>query len=178
MDNKINKNRSGFTLMELMVTILIASFVFMGVAIVIADGVRGFKRMNLRVHGDVVNDAYFARLIFDKTCRQARAGSAELNKISTPSLRVLYYSVTPSATEEPDRYAEFYLNDNSKTLFLEKGSYDPNSGSTNYISTTKVARNVEELNFTEMHYKSVQMVMTLKNEDHSMTIICGSVLHN
>ena len=57
-------------------------------------------------------------------------------------------------------------------------SYDPNSGTTAEISSITVAKNVEELNFSANHNKSVQMIMTLDNDDHSMTITCGSVMHN
>jgi prepilin-type N-terminal cleavage/methylation domain-containing protein len=184
MGDTNNKFRRGFTLIELMVTILIASFVFVGVSIVLADGVRGFKRMNLRVHGNVTTDAYVARLTFDRTCRKARAGSAIVD-VDMPSLRVLYYKDKPSTSEDPDMYAEFYLNEDTKSLMLATGSYDSITGGTTEINSRTVAGNVEDLKFSKTNSKSVQMVMTLDSsgndnadDDHSITVTCGSVMHN
>jgi prepilin-type N-terminal cleavage/methylation domain-containing protein len=180
MVNKIKKRRRGFTLIELMVTVLIASIGFVAVGMVLSDSIRGYKRMTTRVHGDIVNDAYVARLMFDKTCRMGRNGTAVIDD-TIPSMEILYYSmpnVTGGADDDADMYAEFLFNDADNTLMLEKGLIgvaDP--------SPVVVARNVTEVKFSTIHSKSVQMVLTLDNTatvtgGHSMTITCGAIMHN
>lgn len=173
---KNKKKRSGFTLIELMVTVLIASFVFLGVGVVLADAIKGYRNMFSRIHGDVINDAYAARLRFDKVCRQASAGYAEVDVSSVPSLKVYYYSVpnfSGDADLPPDMYAEFYLNGTDlmqKTATLAGAGPDPEI----------LARNVTELQFSvSPDGKSAQMVMTLsKDREHSITVTCGSIMHN
>lgn len=185
---KRKTKKSGFTLIELMVTILIASIVLLGLANVIADAHRGYGKMYTRVHGNIVNDAYVARLRFDKICRQARAGSAALNADAT-AVQVLYYS-TPNVNgsadgdDELNRYALFYQS--GTDLMLETGTYDPNTGNTTPTGTPEtVAGNVMELQFSAPDTRSVQMVMTLKNQNpandddrHSITVTCGAIMHN
>lgn len=173
--------KSGFTLVEMMVTILILTVVMLGLAGVMADSHKGYNRMYKRIHGDVVNDAYVARLRFDKVCRKARAGSADLGiDPDVPFLQILYYS-TPNtngpADLPPDRYAQFYLN--GADLMLDTGTYDPETGVGPPTGTETVARNVTELKFSAVGGKCCQMVMTLlKDGEHSITVTCSSIMHN
>ena len=178
MAKKIRK-QAGFTLIELMVTMLIASVVMLGIAGIMADAHRGYNQMYTRIHGAIVTDAYAARLRFDKICRRARVGTAALNADATAVL-VLYYSV-PNDTNDPyqeqDRYALFYQS--GTNLMLDTGTYDPNTGVTVPTGTETVAGNVTELQFSApIDGKSVQMVLTLSNADHSITVTCGSIMHN
>jgi len=185
MPKKITK-QSGFTMVELMVTVLIASIIMVAISGVIADASKGYNQMYNRIHGDIINDAYVARLRFDKICRSARAGTAILNADAT-TLQVLYYS-KPNNTNDPnlppDRYAEFYLNNTN--LMLDTGTYNPNTGVIAQTGTETVARNVvgSSLKFSApVNEKSVQMVMTLDknpaiNSDYSITVTCGSIMHN
>lgn len=170
---KKTRKQSGFTLIELMVTILIASIAMVGIGGVIADAHRGFRQMYERIHGDIVTDAYAARLRFDKICRMARAGTAALNADAT-AVQISYYS-TPNTTGDadlpPDCNATFSLS--GTNLVLNTGT-----------GTETVARNVTELQFSApVDGKSVQMVMTLdkdlnKDSDYSITVTCGSIMHN
>ena len=193
MENR--KTKTGFTLIELMVTILLASIVFLGIGVVLADGIRGYKRMFTRIHGDIVNDAYVARIKFDRICRKARAGSAivSVDGNGNSLLEVNYYSVpnvSGNANQEPDRYAKFYLNGTyPASLMLDTSTIGPNTVTT----TQTVASNVTELQFSsqfideETGYvtgNGLQMVMTLndknttKDSNHSITITCCSIMHN
>ena len=79
----------------------------------------------------------------------------------------------------PDSFAKFYKS--GTNLLLETGPI----GTTD--STPEVlARNVAELEFSfsnPQDSKSVQMVMTLDKDtsnasDYSITITCGSIMHN
>jgi len=169
--------KSGFTLIELMVTVLIASIVLLGIGSVIADATKGYRQMYDRIHGDIVNDAYVARLKFDKVCRMARAGTATVGT-SPPTLTVLYYStpnLTGGANLAPDSSATFSLSGTNLVLNTISGGVN---------TTETVARNVTKLQFSEpIGGKSVQMVMTLDknpeiNSDYSITVTCGSIMHN
>ncbi len=178
------KRNHGMTLIELMVTVIIVGVAIIAISGVMAGSHRDYAQMFKRVHGDISNDAYTARLRFDKICRKAAAGTAVIDT-TVPSLTVLYYSspnVNGSALPEispPDSFAKFYKS--GTNLLLETGSI----GSTD--DTPEVlARNVTELEFSysvPQDSKSVQMVMTLdKNTsdayDYSVTITCGSIMHN
>jgi prepilin-type N-terminal cleavage/methylation domain-containing protein len=178
MKNMKTKN-DGLTLVELMITVLIASIAIVGISGVIAGSHRDYRLMFERIHGDIVNDAYSARLRFDKICRKARAGTALIDT-SIPSLEVLYYSspnVNGSAYLDPDRYARFYLS--GTNLMLETA---PIGGTDD--APELVARNVVELEFSAPDGgRSVQMVMTLDEDtdddsDYSLTITCGAIMHN
>ena len=63
--------KTAFTLIELMMTILVASVAVLAVSGVVADSHKGYSRMFTRVHGNVETDAYIARIKFDKICRMA-----------------------------------------------------------------------------------------------------------
>jgi len=178
MTNKKARN-DGLTLVELMITVLIASIAIVGISGVIAGSHRDYRLMFERIHGDIVNDAYSARLRFDKICRKAKAGTALVDS-SIPSLEVLYYSspnVNGSAYLPPDRFARFYLS--GTDLMLETA---PIGGTDD--TPERVARNVVELEFSALgDGKSVQMVMTLDEDtdddtDYSLTIACGAIMHN
>ena len=171
----------GFTLIELMVTVIIVTVAIIGISGVIAGAHRDYSSMYKRVHGEISNDAYTSRLRFDKICRKARAGSAVIDT-SIPSLEVQYYSspnINDSAYLEPDSFAKFYLSNNQ--LLLETGTI----GSVDDIPEV-VAKNVAELEFSYSNpndSRSVQMVMTLDKDpsdpyDYSVTITCGSIMHN
>ena len=153
---------------------LIVVVATLGVSGVIASGHTHYVLMFRRAHGAVTNDSYTSRLIFDKICRKARAGTAILDP-SGPSLEVWYYSmpnVNGSAYLEPDKFARFYLS--GTNLMLSTGDIVSDSD-----TTTVIARNVTELEFSAPYDgKSVQMVMTLEDNNHSITITCGSIMHN
>ncbi len=189
MINKMKKNitnKSGFTLIELMVTILIASFVFLGVAMVLADSVRGFKQMQTRVHGAIVNDAYFARLRFDSVCRKASKvyGHIVYDAATPQEVTVFWYSdnINPEALGL-NKYAKFYLS--GTNFMLDQGPATYNStdesvtASATVDSTMTVAANVTELKFS-VDGTSVQMTLTLfdNNLQQGLTVVCSSIRHN
>ena len=73
----------------------------------------------------------------------------------------------------PDMFAEFSLN--GTNLILTSG---PKPKGTADVQET-IAANVTELKFSApLDGKSVQMVLTLVDNNHSLTVTCGSIMHN
>lgn len=184
MNNK-NTTRAGFTLIELMVTVLLASIVFLGVAVVLADSVRGYKQMLTRIHGNIVNDAYFARVKFDSICRRSSRFAADIiYDAANPAVITLFlYSDNITPTPGPDRFANFYLSGlNNGDLTLDQGpaTYDDatklwTTGAVD--SSMVVAKNVTGLNFSVIG-KSVQMTLTVDDGKHGLTVTSSAVKHN
>ncbi|MBN2589345.1 MAG: prepilin-type N-terminal cleavage/methylation domain-containing protein [Sedimentisphaerales bacterium] len=172
MQSRKYKNK-GITLIELMVTVVIIVVAIVSISGVIAGVHKDYSKMYKRVHGNVTNESYTARLKFDQVCRRGTAGKALIDT-SIPSLEIWYYSV-PNVNDEaylpPDKFARFYRSDTN--LMLSTGDIGSSADTTQIV-----ASNVIGLEFSYLNPKSVQMVMTLKDQNHSKTITCGSVMHN
>lgn len=177
MEKKNEITKPGFSLIEMVVTVLIAGIVILGIAAVMADAHRGYRKMYERIHGNIVNDAYAARLKFDSVCRKSsryHIGYAPQEVI------VLLYSNNLNPGADPDKYARFYPEDDSypTNLILDTGTYDPNTGAITPTGDPEtVAQNVEELKFS-LDGKSVQMTLTLDDDEHGLTVVCSSIRHN
>jgi hypothetical protein len=63
--------RTGLTMVELMITILISTIVFAGIGVAMVDGQKSYSRMYERTQGEVVTDAYVAKATFNRICRKA-----------------------------------------------------------------------------------------------------------
>src|SRR5512135_690841 len=120
MASKKNNLRSGFTLIELMVTVIAAIIVLIGISTMIAAGHRNFNTMYRRTTSDVVRNAYEARIIFDRIVRKSVFERADL--ASSENLVVYYYSdpANMSLSVFPDRYAMFYKD--GSVLRLQEGN--------------------------------------------------------
>ncbi len=172
--NKIFINRRGVSLLELMVTILIASIVMIGAAVIIIDAHRGWNSMYQRIHGDILNDSYFASTRFDTMCRKADGGTVRM-ETAPPLLEVYYYSVPNVGTVydlSPDMFVQFYLN--GTELIQDSGDI----ATSTVTSSEVIARDVTELKFSAGGGKGVQMLLTLNNGKDSITVTCGSIRHN
>jgi len=109
-------NSRGFTLVELMVTIIAALVVILGAVLVIANAHKGYWRLFHRVNSEVVRNAYEARLAFDSIVRKA---SRLYDHVTPEQAYVYYYDASlpgggvdvPAlrALPQPNRFAHFYL---------------------------------------------------------------------
>ena len=61
----------GFTLIELMMTILIVAIAILAISGVIAGAHKDYAAMFKRVHGQITTDAYTSRLRFEFYCRKS-----------------------------------------------------------------------------------------------------------
>ena len=96
--------RFGVTLVELMVTLLIATLVMAGIGVAMIDSIKGLPKMYERTEGNVINDAYVARATFDSVCRKASIKLAGIDSGGT-YLEVYYYNDANSTSL--NRYTQF-----------------------------------------------------------------------
>ena len=172
--NKNFINRRGVSLLELMVTILLASIVMVGASVIIVDAHRGWNSMYQRINGDILNDSYFASTRFEAMCRKADGGTVRM-ETAPPLLEVYYYSVPNVSTVydlSPDMFVQFYLN--GTELIQDSGDI----ATSTVTSSEVIARDVTELMFSVSGGKGVQMLLTLNNGEESITVTCGSIRHN
>jgi prepilin-type N-terminal cleavage/methylation domain-containing protein len=172
--NKILANRRGVTLLELLVTMAIASIVMLGASAIIVDAHYGWSTMYQRIHGDVMSDAYFASTRFDAMCRKADGGTVRI-ETAPPLLEVYYYSVPNVGNVydlSPDLFVQFYLN--GTELIQDIGDI----ATSTVTSSEVIASDVTELKFSASGGKGVQMLLTLNNGEESITVTCGSIRHN
>jgi prepilin-type N-terminal cleavage/methylation domain-containing protein len=163
-------NKKAFTMIELMVAIMISTFVMLGIAIYIIDIQRGWGNMFGRVHSDIVSDALIARKTFDGVVRQ----SARYYALSPDSSRVTvtYFSDIVNSTEIfPDRYAEFYTIGNE--LWVEYGIRSPKT----QTRVTKLAENVVSCTFDGEGPAAI-MSLQMDNGEQSIDLIHSAILHN
>ncbi len=168
MLKKIVTNPKGFTIVELMVTVVISSIVMLGVGIVLADSQRGWNAMYNRIYSDVVTDGYAARKNFDSVIRKASEDSVLLDETGT-WVEVHYYQ--DSSSTELDRYARFYTY--GSELKVEYGILDPRQES----GTNTVCSNVSFCSFTAKG-RAVQMVLRLDDGSQTATIVSSAVMNN
>lgn len=174
---------SAFTLVELMVTVLIASIAMLAIGNVLVDAHRGYRRSWERVYHEVVTQAYTSRLAFDKICRKSSRYYEHENPTSINELYVYYFSVdNPTKQEDdpvPDRYAHFYTADN--ILKVDYGGYDALNISTPHAAvdgSKELANNASATFFLSESGNVAQMVLTIDDGKQGLTVTCSSLLHN
>ncbi len=169
------KKKRAFTLVELMVTILIASIVFLGVGVLMVDSIKGYNKLYDRRNKGIVQDAYAARLTFDRIVRRA---STKRYTLGLTSVEVYYYGsppVLPDGTDPLDRYAKIY--ESGGNLYVEYGNYDDATHDTAATNTSLVAENVADAKFS-VEGARVSMVLELDDGKRTMTVMSSAVRHN
>jgi len=162
------ENLKGFTIVELMTTIVVAVIVILGIGFIVADSHRGWNKMYNRVYGDVVTDGYVARKTFDVVIRKASKENFLLDD-NGDWVEVYYYADSDSTVL--DRYARFYEGDGS--LNVEYGQLNPRET----LSVETICDNVSDCVFKGIG-GSVQMCLRLDNGSEAITVTSSAVLHN
>jgi len=168
MNKKRHRARKGFTLVELMITMVIMLIVGLAIGVVIVDGQTGWNTMYNRLNSDVVTDGYVARKKFDAVMRSA---SRKQLLIAADGGWIKVYSYASPSSTVVDRYSRFYVSDGD--LNLEYGQLDP--GVT--LSVDTVCGNVAACVFKQAG-TSTQMTLTLDNGTQTNTIVSSAVTHN
>jgi prepilin-type N-terminal cleavage/methylation domain-containing protein len=167
--------RSGFSLTELVVTVVIALIVILAVGTVIADGVGGWGKMYETVYSDVRDDSFIARKTFDRVVRNAIRQPVSVDPAGA-WVEVYYYST--SSMPIVDRYARFYAS--RRALILERGTFTPGDiGSKSVLSMEMVCTNVVSCIF-KGDGRSAQMILSLNNRTmpRDLVVVTSAVMHN
>ena len=168
MNKKRPRAQKGFTLVELMITMVIMTVVGLAIGVVIVDGQNGWNTMYNRLNSDVVTDGYVARKKFDTVMRSA---SREQSLVASDGSWIEVYSYASPSSTVVDRYSRFYVSDGD--LNLEYGQVDPRVT----LSVDTVCGNVSACAFKQVG-TSTQMTLTLDNGTHTNTIVSSAVTHN
>ena len=168
MIKKRSRVPRGFTLVELMITMVIMLVVGLAIGVVIVDGQTGWNTMYDRLNSDVVTDGYVARKKFDSVMRSASRGQL---LVAGDGSWIEVYSYTNPSSTVVDRYSRFYVSDGD--LNLEYGQIEPRST----LSVDTVCENVTACTFKQAG-TSTQMTITLDNGTQTNTIVSSAVTHN
>jgi len=160
--------RSGFTLVEMMITMSIMAIVGLAIGVVIVDGQTGWNHMYGRINADIVSDGYAARSKFDSTIRSA---SSENSALIDDGTWVEVYTYATPASSAVDRYWRFYVLDGD--LNAEYGQLEPRST----LITETVCENVSDCTFQQTG-GAVQMTLELDDGTQTRTVISSAVPHN
>ena len=158
----------GFTLVELMITMVIMIVVGLAIGVVIVDGQTGWNNMYNRLNADVVTDGYVARKKFDVVMRSASRGQS---LVDGDGDWIEVYSYASPSSAKVDRYSRFYVSDGD--LNLEYGQVDPRVT----LSVETICGNVSDCTFKQVG-TSTQMTLTLDNGTQTNTIVSSAVTHN
>jgi prepilin-type N-terminal cleavage/methylation domain-containing protein len=181
MKARTRKKNNGFTLIELMVTIFIATIVLFAIGVVLADSHRGWWRMWERENEGIVPNAYVARKTFDGLVRQATirrqlVDGEPYETIGNTSLRVYYYSAPADPIFQLDRYATLRLA--GSTLVVDYGDLQPGTWEPQGDPGTMVlAEDVEAVEFT-VQGNAIRMELTLETGRQTMTVAVCAYRHN
>ena len=163
-----------FTLVELMLTVLIATIVILGAGVMLVDSLRGYNKLYARVNEGIVRDAYVSRITFDKTVRKASRSLAHYQESGPGAYVRVYYFASPSVPVL-DRYSQFY--ESAGELFVTHGTRD-DSGNLSPVTDILLAENVESVVFDVVGGGRVSMVLTLNDQTRRMTVMTSAVRHN
>ena len=165
---RTSRRTIGFTLVELMISMLVMVIASFTIGAVIVDGQNGWSAMYDKINSDVTTDGYVVRKKFDAVMRKASSDKIFVEDNNT-SVRVNYYSSDLSTIV--DRYATFYVSDGD--LNLEYGQLDPKVT----LSVETICGNVSSCSFHQVG-RSIQMILVLDDGTQKNTVITSAVTHN
>ena len=168
MKKRMNLRSGGFTLIELMMTMVIGMIVILGLGVMMADTQSGWNKMYNRVYADAVSDGYVAKIKFDKIVRKASRSKFLVDPAGT-WVEVYFYSDLTATV--PDRYTRIY--DTGGTLVAETGRIDPRET----LDTDTICSNVTNCLFLASN-GSVQMKVDLDDGERTITVLSSAVMHN
>lgn len=158
----------GFTLVELMITMVVMVIVASAIGVVLIDNQRGWSNMYGRINSDVTTDGYVARKKFDAVVRNSNSEKILVDPAGT-WIELYYYS--SSVAPVVDRYVRFYESDGD--LNVEYGTLGPKVT----LSVATVCSNVTACAFKQAG-RSAQMILTLDNGTQTNTVVTSAVTQN
>jgi len=177
---KKNYRSTGFTLIELIMTIAISIVVLLSVGVVLVDNQRGWHRMYTRTYSDIITDGYVARKMFDAMVRKAHR---EMCLLDVAGSWIEVYLYAGNYSTDVDRYARFYYqhpgeNEAKGHLNVEYGNWNPGSAyPRDVVSTQRICSNVTSCVFKRAG-RCASMILTLDNGSQTITVTSSSVRHS
>lgn len=162
------EHAKGFTLVELMISMVVMVIAAFTIGAVIVDGQNGWSNMYGHINSDVVTDGYVVRKKFDAVMRKASSDKIFIGDDNS-SIEVYYYSSDVSTVV--DRYVRFY--ESGGDLNLEYGQLDPKVT----LNVETVCHNVTSCSFHQVG-RSAQLILVLDNGTQKNTVITSAVTHN
>jgi len=164
-------SRGGFTLIELIISVVIVMIVALGIGMVIANSSKSYQVEYEKAHSDVMTDSFVARKLFDATIRKAASSDITI-AVDGSTAEVKYYNSDLSTYL--DRYSRFFLN--GSDLEVEHGSIDV-SGIKETMDFQTVCGNVTSCVFRGSG-NSVRMILALDNNEINNVIVACAYTHN
>lgn len=196
MKNRNSKIRSGLTLVELMVVLLIVAMLMVAVGVTLVDAQNAWGTMYKRSYSGPVVDAVILTKEFDRAVRKsskldwaidgvanATSGAATGNT----SLQVYYFkNPTNLAVTSYDGYSKFYYVSGSKQLKVDEGDLTAGTLTPANVTATRVlANNVSACTFMVRNAATGMTVYLdsgtntdVKDGNVKMTVACSAFRHN
>lgn len=171
MKTKKSKRNNGFTLVELMTTLVLTMIIVMTVGSVILHSRRSFLNAYGKANSNIVTDAYAARNVFDVIVRKATATDIIIAKSGKSAFFEYYNS---DASTFPDRYTSFYLS--GSDFMAEHGSLDIDGNQT-VLETTTISSVADSCMFLN-NGSSVSMILNLDDSDKEKVVVSTAYAHN
>ena len=165
MSKKDTRLKHGFTMVELMVTLVISLVIFCSISVMVVDGSRWFSDNYNKVNSQPAVESLTARKTFERIIRQA---SSQNYWVSADAIEVNYSSAPNSPI---DSYAQFYLDGDN--LMLETGTLNPKTS----LTSTTVSSNVASCQFIAAG-SSAQMILVLDDGNYRRGAVTSAVMHN
>ncbi len=163
----IKNKKLGFTLIELMVTLLISAIILSAIGVMVADSSGWFSDSYSKINSRPTVESLIARKTFERIIRQASSNGFWVSPDST-AVEINYYS---SPTSPIDSYAQFFIS--GTDLILEKGTLVPRTP----ISTETVCQNLSTCTFKTAG-SAVQMILVLDDGKNKQGSVTSAILHN
>lgn len=168
---KCRNSRSGFTTVELIVSVTVVMIAALSVGTVIAHSSKAYHVEYEKANADVVTDAYVSRRLFDSLIRKA-ANSDVVIAVDGSTAEVRYYNNDVSTYL--DRYARLYTSNGN--MEIEYGLIN-SSGNKQTTSFSTVCGNVSSCLFRRTG-NSIRMILTLDDGDKNNVLVTSAYLHN
>jgi prepilin-type N-terminal cleavage/methylation domain-containing protein len=165
---KSNKpKKTGVTLIELMIALLISAIIVSAVGVMVADSSGWFSDSYSKINSQPAIESLLARKTFESIIRQSSKIGYNVNADGS-AVEINYYS---SQLNPIDSYAQFYTS--GTDLILEKGSLSPK-----LVNSVKIiCENVSECTFKTAG-SAVQMILMLDDGKNKHGSVTSAIMHN
>ncbi|MHC5083046.1 MAG: PulJ/GspJ family protein [Planctomycetota bacterium] len=172
---KTHFKQNGFTLVELLTTIVICSIVVLAAGVMLVDSHRGWLDSYAKVHGGAANDAKMVQTAFERIIRKSSRSKYLFD--GQDDLTVYYYKHWLNSTEL-DRYARFYRSsDNPSEMYLVHGVINDDDDDDGVLSRVRLASHVTDLEFLPTS-GGVEIKLALDDGREVTTVMTTAILHN